>query len=164
MEGIKGKVAIEPKSSAYEYRKEWGEPAPATEKYEVVKVKDDKMVANSIEFNIYIEFENKEDMQKLDKIVIENAMKTKVMPKGENRIADSWWVPLYSTTAEMGEGYGNLIDNRIEKDNLILHTFTLEKDSEKVVKTLNETLKGSTAKAEKIWVNNPFIDYIKGED
>lgn len=164
MEGIKGKVAIEPKSSAYEYRKEWGEPAPATDKYEVVKVKDDKMVANSIEFNIYIEFENKEDMQKLDKIVIENAMKTKDMPNGENRIADSWWVPLYSTTAEMGEGYGNLIDNRIEKDNLILHTFTLEKDSEKVVKTLNETLKGSTATAEKIWVNNPFIDYIKGED
>lgn len=164
MEGIKGKVAIEPKSSAYEYRKEWGEPAPATDKYEVVKVKDNKMIANSIEFNIYIEFENKTDMQKLDKIVIANAMKTKDMPKGENRIADSWWVPLYSTTAEMGEGYGNLIDNRIEKDNLILHTFTLEKDSEKVIKTLNETLKGSTATAEKIWVNNPFIDYIKGED
>ncbi|MEJ8751616.1 cell wall-binding repeat-containing protein [Lagierella sp. ICN-221743] len=164
MEGIKGKVAIEPKSSAYEYRKEWGEPAPATDKYEVVKVKDNKMIANSIEFNIYIEFENKTDMQKLDKLVIANGMKTKDMPKGENRIADSWWVPLYSTTAEMGEGYGNLIDNRIEKDNLILHTFTLEKDSEKVIKTLNETLKGSTATAVKIWVNNPFIDYIKGDN
>lgn len=163
MEGIKGKVAIEPKSSAYEYRKEWGEPAPATEKYEVVKVKDGKMVANSIEFNIYIEFENKEDMQKLDKLVIANTMKTKDMPNGENRIADSWWVPLYSTTAEMGEGYGNLIDNKIVKDDLILHTFTLEKDSEKVIKTLNEFLKVNTAVAEKIWVNNPFIDYIKGE-
>lgn len=163
MEGIKGKVAIEPKSSAYEYRKEWGEPAPATEKYEVVKVKDGKMVANSIEFNIYIEFENKEDMQKLDKLVIANTMKTKDMPNGENRIADSWWVPLYSTTAEMGEGYGNLIDNKIVKDDLILHTFTLEKDSAKVIKTLNEFLKVNTAVAEKIWVNNPFIDYIKGE-
>ena len=163
MEGIKGKVAIEPKSSAYEYRKEWGEPAPATEKYEVVKVKDGKMVANSIEFNIYIEFENKEDMQKLDKLIIANTMKTKDMPNGENRIADSWWVPLYSTTAEMGEGYGNLIDNKIVKDDLILHTFTLEKDSAKVIKTLNEFLKVNTAVAEKIWVNNPFIDYIKGE-
>lgn len=163
MEGIKGKVAIEPKSSAYEYRKEWGEPAPATEKYEVVKVKDGKMVANSIEFNIYIEFENKEDMQKFDKLVIANTMKTKDMPNGENRIADSWWVPLYSTTAEMGEGYGNLIDNKIVKDDLILHTFTLEKDSAKVIKTLNEFLKVNTAVAEKIWVNNPFIDYIKGE-
>lgn len=163
LEDIKGKLALEPKSSAFEYRLEWGPIPEPTKQYEVVKVKEDKYVANAVEFNLYIEFENPEDKMKFDSIVKKYAQKTTEDPNGEKVIVGSWWQPLYSSNTEMKEGYGPLVDNHITLENLTLHSFTTNENSEDLIKTLNQFLDLETGKSEDIWVNDAFIRYLQGD-
>ncbi|WP_300408920.1 cell wall-binding repeat-containing protein [Lagierella sp.] len=163
LEGIDGKVSLEPKSSAFEYRLEWGPIPEPTKQYEVVKVKEDKYIANAVEFNTHIEFEKIEDKLSFDSIVKKYAQKTTEDPNGEKVIFGSWWQPLYSSETEMKEGYGPLVDNTVSVENLTLHSFTTKEKSENLIKTLNEFLELDSAKANDIWVNDAFIRYLQGE-
>ncbi|MDO5017928.1 MAG: cell wall-binding repeat-containing protein [Lagierella massiliensis] len=162
-DGLTGRVAIEPKTSSYEYSLDWGPIPKPTEKYEVVKAPNDKYIANALEFNLYIEFQNPYHMYKFNSLVYYDATRF------ENRlydkkIKDSWFVPLYSVDSdEMYDPYYKIIDNTLVDGDYTLHSFSKEEDSPEIIKSLNSSLKTDKAKALDIYVNRIFYKFLHGE-
>ncbi|MDO5017927.1 MAG: cell wall-binding repeat-containing protein [Lagierella massiliensis] len=161
-DGLTGRVAIEPKTSSYEYSLDWGPIPKPTEKYEVVKAPNDKYIANALEFNLYIEFQEPDDIYNFNYVVFDKATK---FENGMNflKIKDSWFVPLYSVDFESESPYHKIIDNTLVDGDYTLHSFSKEEDSPAIIKSLNSSLNTDKAKAFDIYVNEIFYEYLHGE-
>ena len=69
-------MQLEPKVSIYEYLLEWGPvPKEATPTYAVKQVKDDLYLTYAIEYDLKLEFDNKEDMIRFDDVINQYAKK-----------------------------------------------------------------------------------------
>lgn len=162
-ENIEAKVHLETKTSAFKYLLEWGPIPEPTDSYEVVKISEDLYIANAREYDLNIEFENKEDKAKFDQLINSHAKKSSSNPDGKDLLIGSWWQPLYWSNAEISEGYQEIIDNSANAGEYVFHSFTKSEDSKKIVDALNEIEMHMVIEANRIWANDAFIRYLNGE-
>lgn len=162
-ENIEAKVHLETKTSAFKYLLEWGPIPEPTDSYEVVKISEDLYIANAREYDLNIEFENKEDKAKFDQLINSHAKKSSSNPDGKDLLIGSWWQPLYWSNAEITEGYQEIIDNSANAGEYVFHSFTKSEDSKKIVDALNEIEMHMVIEANRIWANDAFIRYLNGE-
>lgn len=162
-ENIDAEVLLEIKTSAYKYLLEWGPIPEPSDDYEVVKISDDLYIANAKEYDLNIQFTNKEDKEKFDALINENAKKSSTKPNGEGLLIGSWWQPLYWSITEMPKGYEKIVDNSTETGEYEFHTFTKKEDSAKINEALDKLELPIKMIANEIWANNAFIRYLNGE-
>jgi len=75
-EKIKAKIQFEPKTSAFIYLKEWGEPGES-DLYEVVEIENGNYIEYAKEYDLAFEFASAADKNRFDKIILSYARKTK---------------------------------------------------------------------------------------
>jgi hypothetical protein len=159
-EGLDAKVQFEPKTSAFIYLKEWGEPSQS-DSYQVVQIENGNYIAYAKEYDISFEFETAADKAKFQDVVLAYAKKNSEDASG--LIASSWWQPLYYSFTEL-EGYDLITNNKIEGDGpYYAQSFSLNDKSEGIVDGF-EALNGDVeVETFKFWVDPPFYRYLNGE-
>ncbi|WP_421617698.1 hypothetical protein ACAF76_009550 [Brevibacillus sp. TJ4] len=158
-EGIEAKVQLEPKTSAFLYLKEWGEPTE-TEDYQVVQIENGNYIAYSKEYDLSFEFASAEEKERFQPLVLQYAKKNEEDATG--LLKGSWWQPLYYSLTEIAD-YPVITNNYVQEGRYIVQTFSLNEDSAAVVegfKTLDATLDVQTYQ---FWVDQPFYNYLLGD-
>ncbi len=157
-EGINAKVQFEPKTSAFIYLKEWGEPT-ITPDYAVAQLANDKYVAYAKEYDISFEFQTIEQKQAFQNIIFRFAKKDRENQQG--LLCDSWWQPLYTSLTPI-DGYQTITDHVITQGHYEIHSFSLPEKSA-VVKAglllINPAVKVDSCT---VWVDAPFYQYLMG--
>lgn len=159
-EGIDANVQLEPKTSAFIYLKEWGEPVQ-TENYQVVQIENGNYIAYSKEYDLSFEFASQEDKERFQPLVLQYAKKNDEEATGLLRA--SWWQPLYYSLTELKD-YPIITNNYVQSGRHIVQTFSLNEDSPAVVDAFKKLGKQVEVKTYKFWVDQPFYNYLKGDD
>lgn len=158
-EGISAKVQFEPKTSAFIYLKEWGEPK-STEDYHVSQIANGNYIANAKEYDLAFEFANTADKNKFQKVILAYAKKDSEDQKG--LIYSSWWQPLYYSQTSIKD-YDVISNNKITQGNYYVQSFSLKEKSAEVAagfKALDPSLKVDSYQ---FWVDGPFFNYLNGD-
>lgn len=158
-EGLDAKVQFEPKTSAFLYLKEWGEPTQ-TPDYKVVQIENGNYIAYSKEYDLSFEFANAAEKNAFDTVIHTFAKKNEENQKG--LIYGSWWQPLYFSANEL-KGYQKITNNLIEKDHYIAQSFSLNEKSAAVAAGFKKIDPSVSVKAYEFWVDQPFFNYLNGE-
>ncbi|WP_223829386.1 S-layer homology domain-containing protein [Paenibacillus arenilitoris] len=156
-EGIDAKVQFEPKTSAFIFLAEWGEPGP-----NVVQIENGNYINYDKEYDISFEFASAKDKAAFDRIVLAYAKKNEENQAG--LIYGSWWQPLYFTTTALTD-YEEITNNFIVDPNspYTVNTFSLNEDSAKVVEGLKAIDPDAAIHPYAIWADQPFFRYLNGE-
>lgn len=164
-ENITAKVQLEPKISIYQYLPEWGPIPEATPTYEV-KEYEDLALVYAVEYDLELEFDNLEDMNRFDEVIKTYAKKNEGNEEAKGLIYASWWQPLYSSTrTDMPEtDYHQIYDCVITNDTYSIHPFTLPEDKDEVVEKLTEISDGLEVVPVERFCNTAFYNYLEGED
>lgn len=85
-ENIDAKVQLEPKTSAFIYLKEWGEPS-----YVCSKMDDGTIIAHPLEYDLKFEFSTAKDKQRFCDMIEKYAKKDSEDEEG--LLFESWWQP-----------------------------------------------------------------------
>lgn len=165
-EGITAKVQLEPKVSIYEYLLDWGPVPESTPTYAVKQFSDDMYLCYAVEYDMQLEFNNKEDMLRFNEVINEYAKKWEGNEDAVGLIYASWWQPLYSTTVmDMpSDSYFEIGDCYIENGMYSLHTFYLPKDKDTVISSLQSLAGDLEVKSHEKMVNKAFYNYLTGDD
>ncbi|QDX94294.1 hypothetical protein EEL30_19620 [Brevibacillus laterosporus] len=158
-EGLIAKVQLEPKTSAFIYLAEWGQPV-ITPDYQVVKIDNGKYIAYSKEYDISFEFASVADKEAFDKVVHSYAKKDKENQSG--LIISSWWQPLYFSMNEM-KGYRQITNNFMEQGNYIAQSFSLNDKSAQVVAGFKKIDSKVKVTSYPFYVDTPFYNYLTGD-
>jgi hypothetical protein len=158
-EGIQAKVQLEPKTSAFVYRKEWGEPVQ-TEDYRVVPIDNGNHIAYAKEYDLSFEFASVEEKQRFQPLIFRYAKRNQEDVTG--LLKGSWWQPLYYSLTKL-EDYP-VITNHVLKDGRFLaQTFSLNEQSAQVIAGLKKINPSVQIATYQFWVDQPFYQYLKGE-
>ena len=165
-EDIDAKIQIEPKTSSYEYLKEWGPFPETTPEYRVEQYSDDLALVFAIEYDVMFEFDTEEGMMKFDSIINEYSKKNGVNQEEGSTVKlldGAWWQPLYSTSVENidDSAYTLIYDNVATKAGYSIHPYSLVEGSAKLEAEM-EALSGLDTVAKPLYVNNAFYRYITG--
>lgn len=158
-ENIQAKVQLEPKTSAFIYLKEWGEPTQ-TEDYQVVQIENGNFIAYAKEYDIEFEFDNAEQKNKFQQIVLQYAKKNSEDQTG--LIYSSWWQPLYYSLSELKD-YKVIANNKVTKGHYYAQSFSLSDKSSEVVDGLKKLDASLNVDSYKFWVDEPFYNYLLGD-
>ncbi|MBA2938602.1 hypothetical protein HZF08_09815 [Paenibacillus sp. CGMCC 1.16610] len=158
-ENIQAKVQLEPKTSAFIYLKEWGEPTQ-TEDYQVVQIENGNFIAYAKEYDIEFEFDNAEQKNKFQQVILQYAKKNSNDQTG--LIYSSWWQPLYYSLSELKD-YKVIANNKVSKGHYYAQSFSLSDKSEEVVAGLKKINPGLNVDSYKFWVDEPFYNYLLGD-
>jgi hypothetical protein len=158
-ENIQAKVQLEPKTSAFIYLKEWGEPTQ-TEDYQVVQIENGNFIAYAKEYDIEFEFDNVEQKNKFQQIVLQYAKKNSEDQTG--LIYSSWWQPLYYSLTELKD-YKVIANNKVTKGHYYAQSFSLSDKSEEVATGLKKINASLNVDSYKFWVDEPFYNYLLGD-
>lgn len=158
-EGIQAKVQFEPKTSAFIYLKEWGEPKE-TPDYQVVQIENGNYIAYAKEYDLSFEFANEADKNAFDGLIAKYAKKNEENPKG--LLYDSWWQPLYSSQTEL-KGYQVITNNYITKGNYLAQSYSLNEKSAAVVAGFKKLDPSGNITSYSFWVDQPFYNYLLGD-
>ncbi|BFT70926.1 hypothetical protein [Paenibacillus sp. P36] len=158
-ENIQAKVQLEPKTSAFIYLKEWGEPTQ-TEDYQVVQIENGNFIAYAKEYDIEFEFDSAEQKNKFQQIILQYAKKNSNDQTG--LIYSSWWQPLYYSLSELKD-YKVIANNKVSKGHYYAQSFSLSDKSEEVVAGLKKINPGLNVDSYKFWVDEPFYNYLLGD-
>jgi hypothetical protein len=158
-ENIQAKVQLEPKTSAFIYLKEWGEPTQ-TEDYQVVQIENGNFIAYAKEYDIEFEFDNAEQKNKFQQIVLQYAKKNSEDQTG--LIYSSWWQPLYYSLSELKD-YKVIANNKVTKGHYYAQSFSLSDKSGEVVDGLKKLDASLNVDSYKFWVDEPFYNYLLGD-
>jgi hypothetical protein len=156
-EGLNAKVQFEPKTSAFIYLKEWGDPGP-----NVVQIANGNFISYAKEYDLEFEFSSKEQKAAFQGAVLAYAKKNVKDQTG--LIASSWFQPLYYSSTEL-QDYEVITNNYItDKDSTYtVNPFSLNEDSAKVVAGLKAIDPDAIVTPYKFWVDKPFFNYLHGE-
>lgn len=154
-EGFDPKVQLTPKSSAFLYLPEWGEP-----EYPVTTLASGKMVSVVKEYNLDFEFQSKERKNSFMDLINKYAKKDSADEKG--LIIESWWQPFYRSYTEMS-GYKVLTENRVIMGDFQADLMSLPENAKKQEKQVRAAADNYDVVATKIWVNPSFYRYMHGE-
>ena len=165
-ENINARVQLEPKISIYQYLLDWGAVPDPTPTYEVKKFSDELYLVYAVEYDLKLEFADKEDLMAFDKVIKEFAKKNSENADMKGLIYGSWWQPLYSTVREdmPKEDYHEIYDCVVTNGEYSIHPFTTVEAKDEVVKKLSALHEGLSVNPEKRYVNTAFFNYLTGED
>ncbi|WGV57654.1 hypothetical protein QIH01_19455 [Brevibacillus brevis] len=158
-EGVDAKVQFEPKTSAFIYLKEWGEPVQTAD-YQVVQIENGNYIAYAKEYDLSLEFDSVEAKKKFQPLVLKYAKRDQEDMTG--LLKASWWQPLYHSRTELAD-YAVITNNVLKDGRYVVQSFSLNEESPKVVEgfqKLNDKVKVETYK---FWVDQPFFHYLNGE-
>lgn len=158
-ENIQAKVQLEPKTSAFIYLKEWGEPTQSDD-YQVVQIENGNFIAYSKEYDIEFEFDNAEQKNKFQQIIFQYAKKNSEDQTG--LIYSSWWQPLYYSLTDIKD-YKVIANNKVNKGHYYAQSFSLSDKSDEVVTGLKQIDASLNVDSYKFWVDEPFYNYLLGE-
>lgn len=159
-EGLEAKVQLEPKTSAFLYLKEWGEPEQS-ESFQVKQIANGNYVAYSKEYDLSFEFNSIEDKEKFQKIIIDYAKKDADDEPG--LIINSWWQPLYYSITELDE-YVTISNNKLTLGNYYAQTFSLNEQVESIAAGFKEVNPEVEVESYEFWANIAFYNYLGGTD
>ncbi|URN94197.1 MAG: hypothetical protein NAG76_20620 [Candidatus Pristimantibacillus lignocellulolyticus] len=159
-EGIEAKVQFEPKTSAFQYLIEWGEPTQS-DTYQVKQIANGKYVAYSKEYDLKLEFTSLADKAKFQDII--NAYAKKDADDEQGLIYASWWQPLYHSNTELAD-YESVSNNTISLGNYYAQTFSLNEEVEEIVAGMKQVNPDVVVKTNQFWVNKAFFNYLGGKD
>ena len=164
-EEIRAKVQLEPKISIYEYLPEWGPIPEKTPTYEV-KQYGDRYLVYAVEYDMQLEFDDEDDMNRFDGVINDYAKKNKGNEEAVGLIAASWWQPLYTTvkTGMSEEAYREITDCVIENEMYALHSFCLPENQENVINSFEEMSGELTVAPVTRYCDVSFYNYMSGED
>ncbi|QGQ98247.1 hypothetical protein EHS13_26875 [Paenibacillus psychroresistens] len=156
-EGLNAKVQFEPKTSAFIFLKEWGEPGP-----DVVQIANGNFISYAKEFDLEFEFSSKEQKAAFQGAILAYAKKNVKDQSG--LIASSWFQPLYYSSTELKD-YEVITNNYItDKDSTFtVNPFSLNEDSAKVVAGFKAIDPNAIVTPYQFWVDKPFFNYLHGE-
>lgn len=157
-EGLDAKVQFEPKTSAFIYLSEWGEPVE-TDNYKVVQIENGNYIAYAKEYDISFEFNTVADKAKFQDIILAYAKKNSDDTTG--LIASSWWQPLYYSMTELDD-YKMISNHLIQKGNYYAQSFSLNEASEDIVESFQSIDPSVQVKTYQFWVDEPFYNYLTG--
>lgn len=158
-EGVDAKVQFEPKTSAFIYLKEWGEPVQTAD-YQVVQIENGNYIAYAKEYDLSLEFDSVEEKEKFQPLILKYAKRDQEDMTG--LLKASWWQPLYHSRTELAD-YAVITNNVLKDGRYVVQSFSLNEESPKVVEgfqKLNDKVKVETYK---FWVDQPFFNYLNGE-
>ncbi|MED1791686.1 hypothetical protein P4V54_03265 [Brevibacillus nitrificans] len=158
-EGIDAKVQFEPKTSAFIYLKEWGEPVQ-TDDYQVVQIENGNYIAYAKEYDLSFEFASVEDKKRFQPLILQYAKKDAEDQTG--LIKGSWWQPLYHSRTELAD-YPVITNNLLKEGRYIVQSFSLNDQSAKVVEGFKKLDSKLTVETYQFWVDQPFYNYLLGE-
>jgi len=158
-EGIDAKVQFEPKTSAFVYLKEWGDPG-VSEQYEVKQIANGNYIEYAKEYDIAFEFANAADKDRFNDIVLAYAKKNKEDQAG--LIAGSWWQPLYYSLTELPD-YKLITNNKIEAGRYYAQSFSLKEQSQAVIDGFKKVDPSVVVEHYDFWTDVPFYNYLNGE-
>ncbi|MFH5186526.1 hypothetical protein ACHHV8_30105 [Paenibacillus sp. TAB 01] len=158
-EGIEAKVQLEPKTSAFIYLKEWGEPKQ-TDSYKVVQIENGNFIAYAKEYDIAFEFNTSEQKAKFQELVFQYAKKNSEDAPG--LIASSWWQPLYYSLTEI-QDYKEIANNKITKGPYYAQSFSLPNQTETIAAGLKKLSPDVQVESYRFWVDTPFYNYLLGD-
>lgn len=159
-EGIHAKVQFEPKTSAFIYLAEWGEPSES-DTFQVKQISNGNYVAYSKEYDIAFEFASIADKEKFQDIILAYAKKDAEDEQG--LIYGSWWQPLYYSNTEL-EDYVLISNNKVKHDNYYAQTFSLNKQIADIEAGFKKVDPKVEVESYQFWANKAFYNYIGGED
>ena len=154
-EGFNPKVQLTPKTSAFVYLAEWGEPS-----YPVEKMASGKMVAMATEYNLDLEFKTKESKQKFMNLINQYAKKDAEDEKG--LLIESWWQPFYRSYSKL-EGYERLTETQVMINSYQADLMVLPENAKTQQQQVKQLAGEKSVKSNKVWVNPSFHRYMKGE-
>lgn len=158
-EGIDAKVQFEPKTSAFVYLKEWGNPG-VSEQYEVRQIANGNYIEYAKEYDLALEFGQAADKQRFDAIVTAYAKKNEEDQPG--LIAGSWWQPLYYSLTPLAD-YKVITNNKIQIDRYYAQSFSLKEQSRTVIEGFKKVDPSVQVDSYDFWVDVPFFNYLNGE-
>ncbi|SDD64730.1 hypothetical protein SAMN02799630_04548 [Paenibacillus sp. UNCCL117] len=158
-ENLQAKVQLEPKTSAFLYLKEWGEPQQSDD-YKVVQIENGNYIAYAKEYDLAFEFDTVEQKDKFHSVIEAYAKKDSDDEPG--LIAGSWWQPLYYSLRKL-PAYIEIANNRIDQGHYYAQSFSLPEQSAEIAEGLKKLKAGLQVNSYRFWVDEPFYNYLLGE-
>lgn len=158
-EGIDAKVQFEPKTSAFVYLKEWGDPG-VSDLYEVKQIANGNYIEYAKEYDIAFEFAGAADKARFNDIVQAYAKKNSDDQPG--LIYGSWWQPLYYSNTEL-PNYKLITNNKITIGRYYAQSFSLKDKSQAVIDGFHQVDPNVTVEHYDFWTDVPFYNYLNGE-
>ncbi len=172
-EGIDAKVALEPKTSIYEYMVDWGDPTKveSTSTYALKPIEGtDRWLCYATEYDMMLEFDTVEDKNALDSLIETYSKKYSANQNEDGSfktplIAGAWWNPLYSSYVPMAdaEAFTLIKDNVIRNGAYTIHPFSMVDDTDAIAKVVSEKAPDLAVELVDLYVNNAFYRYLNGE-
>lgn len=173
-QGLDAKVAMEPKTSIYEYLPEWGDPAKqeATPTYAVKPIDGGRWLAYASEYDMKLEFNTLAEKDAFDAIVAEYAKKWDSNTDADGKptaalLSGAWWQPLYySTGVPMKDtaAYILIKDNVIRDGAYTIHPFSTVDGTAAIAKVVGEKAADLKVETTDLYVNKAFYNYLSGAD
>jgi len=156
-EGLDAKVQFEPKTSAFIFLAEWGNPGP-----NVVQIENGNYITYDKEYDLVFEFATDADKAAFQDVILSYAKKNEADQKG--LIAGSWWQPLYYSLTELAD-YEIISNNKITIEDSVyyVNSFSLNEDVEKVANGFKAIDPEASVETYQFWVDKPFFNYLHGE-
>jgi hypothetical protein len=154
-EGMRPKVTLLHKSSAFLYKDDWGEPTMP-----LVLLKNGDRLVVTTEYDLCIEFQEEQDIDRFAELVTRYAKKD--TPDEQGLIYDSWWQPFYRTFQPSSFGTPltvMLIQYKGYRANLI----SIPKLAADKLSRLRKMNADWTAEPITIWVNPAFYRFQLGD-
>lgn len=158
-ENLEADVLLEPKTSAYLYLSEWGEPT-VSPGFQVVPLEDGNYIAYAKEFDVALEFADPADRARFDAVI--KAFAKKDAPDEPGLIFGSWFQPLYSLQEGL-EGYYPAKNNILDGGDFYVQSFSLPEDSAEIAAAFDAVYPEGEVIVEDLWVNEAFRNYLMGE-
>ncbi|MCU6707557.1 hypothetical protein M6D81_02445 [Paenibacillus sp. J5C_2022] len=155
-EGLDAKLQFEPKTSAFVFHPDWGDPGE-----NAVLIENGNYIVYSKEYDLEFEFRNAQDKEKFETVIMAYAKKDEADEQG--LIAGSWWQPLYFSDTEL-DSYKLITNNLITSpdSHYEVHPFSLNENSEKVVEGFKAIDPEVNVTPYQFWVDVPFFNYLNG--
>lgn len=170
--GIDAKVALEPKTSIYEYMVEWGDPTQveSTSTYALHPIEGtDRWLCYATEYDMKLEFDTMEGKNAFDAIVSQYAKKwlDKIDENGrptEDLLYGAWFQPLYTSTVPMEdtENFTLIQDNVVHNGPYTIHPFSTYQGNDAIKAVMAEKTPDLSVDVVEFYVNNAFYRYLTG--
>lgn len=158
-EGIDAKVQLEPKTSAFVHRKEWGEPN-IDENNQAVLTENGNYINYSKEYDLKLEFNTVTDKDKFQQIILQYAKKDSSDQTG--LIIGSWFQPLFYSLDKV-DGFEQIANSKIEDGYYYVQTFSLVNDVDKIAEGFANIDPKVDVESYTFWTNEAFFNYLNGE-
>lgn len=155
IEGFDPKVQFIPKSSAFIFLPEWGEPPSS-----VVTLDNGLMVNVMVEYNLDFEFQTAERKQAFMDLIDDYAKRDDEDETG--LILDAWWQPFYRSYVPM-DRYEPLVENRVRIGTYQADLVTLPEDAAAMADQIRPVAGIDAVETVDIWVNPAFFRYMSGD-